>query len=359
MSTSQIQKLIAALITQFPERSDVIVAAVVAVTAREHIYVHGPPGTGKSLFVRTLAACLNRSYFEYLMSRFTEPSEIFGAVDVNAFRAGKYQRNITGMLPTAEIVFLDEAFKSNSAILNALLTVLNERTYVSCAVPLMSCFAASNELPEGEELSALWDRLLVRVTVDYIEDDTAFESMLVSPGIQVPNVAVDIVAEQEAAKNVAISPDTIQAITALRRACKKAGIACSDRRWKQCLNLVKAFAHIEGRTTTVPDDLEILENVLWSKPSEKVVVAKTIQTVISPSGAVAVEQLDAARDLLRMLDGSADLKAMGAAVNDIGEISKRLAGLPKGRRVDAARDEVKAIKAQIASRAMKAAGLDL
>jgi MoxR-like ATPase len=112
-------------------------------------------------------------YFEYLLTRFTEPNEIFGPVDIAAFREGKYRRNTTGMLPEAEVVFLDEVFKSNSAILNALLTLLNERKYTSggqvIRCPLISVFAASNEVPGDETLNAIFDRFLLRVRSDNLD----------------------------------------------------------------------------------------------------------------------------------------------------------------------------------------------
>lgn len=362
MSTA-IKSLVSALESQFPERSEAIRAIVAAVVAKEHAVVYGPPGTGKSLLAREVAKALGKTYFEYLMTRFTEPSEVFGPVDPNAFRLGKYARNTVGKFSECEIAFLDEIFKANSAILNAFLTILNERTYDSGsgpkAVPLMSCIGASNELPEGPELEALYDRLLVRLEVGYISDDDAFRNMLVSDGIKIPAIALDIVAEQAKAKLVTVSTETVDALIALRTACKKAGIAVSDRRWRQCLNLVKAYAHCDGRTDTAPDDLEILESVLWHKPSDKVLTSKTIAGVISPSGSVAVEKLDAARHLLSTLSSDATMLTIGAAVKDIAEISKTLATLPKGRRVDAAMVEVKAIKQQIAKRALKAAGVDI
>ncbi len=359
---SDLRKLAQDLEAAFPERKDCIAATLAALVAREHVLILGDPGTGKSYFARTLAKCLRKAYFEYLMTRFTEPSELFGPVDPNAFRQGRYARVTTNKLSEAEIPFLDEIFKANSAILNNLLTILNERLYDAgsgpALTPLLSCIAASNELPEGPELAALYDRLLVRLEVRYIEDDGNFESMLTAPEANI-QTNLDIRAEQAKAKLVSLTPPTMEALIALRTACKKAGISCSDRRWKQCLNLIKAYAHCEGRTLTAPEDLEILEHVLWAKPSDKTHVSKTIQSVISPSGAIAVEQLDAARELLSTLSELADMNAIGAAVNDIKEIEKRLVGLPTGRRVDAALTEVKSIRTTLARRAMKAAGIDM
>jgi len=361
--TTQIQAIVSALESQFPERKEAITAMMCAIVAREHCVLYGVPGTGKSLLTRSFAECLDRSFFEYLMTRFTEPSEVFGPVDPNAFRLGKYARVTTGKFSECEIAFLDEIFKANSAILNSFLTILNERTYDAGSgpkpVPLMSCIGASNELPEGPELEALYDRILVRLEVGYISDDAAFRGMLLSDGIKLPSITIDIAAEQAQAKRVQVTPETVDAIINLRNACKKAGIVVSDRRWRQCLNLIKAHAHVEGRTTTVPDDLEILESVLWHKPSDKVLTSKTIQSVISPSGSVAVEMLDAARHLLANLPQNADMASLGAAVKDIAEIAGKLDKLASGRRVDAAKVEVKAIKGQIAKRAMRAAGVDL
>ncbi len=263
---------------------------------------------------------------------------------------------MSGSITTAEICFLDEGFKANSAILNNLLTILNERTYVCAPVPLMSCFVASNELPEGEELSALYDRLLVRITVDYISDDKSFETMLLAKAPQIAST-LNIAHEQALAQKVTITPETVQSLVSLRNACKKANIAVSDRRWRQCLSLVKAHAHIEGRSSTCPDDLEILEHVLWSTPKDRTDVSKTIQSVISPSGAIAVELLDAAKDLLANL--GPEMSQIGAAVKDISEIHKKIKSLPKGRKVDDAIAKIDSIKSEIGKKAMRAAGIEV
>ncbi|HEY2509284.1 MAG TPA: AAA family ATPase, partial [Polyangiaceae bacterium] len=116
---------------RFLGKDEVIRLLLIAVVAGEHAVLVGPPGTAKSALVRTFARLLDARYFEYLLTRFTEPNEIFGPVDIAAFREGRYERRIEGMLPDSEIVFLDEVFKSNSAILNALLTLLNERRFTS------------------------------------------------------------------------------------------------------------------------------------------------------------------------------------------------------------------------------------
>jgi len=171
---------------QFLGKSEVIRLLLIAVVAREHLVLIGPPGTAKSALLRALAELLDARYFEYLLTRFTEPNEIFGPVDIAAFREGNYRRRTEGMLPEAEVVFLDEVFKSNSAILNALLSLLNERRFTSggrvIECPLISAFGASNEVPSDESLAALFDRFLLRVRSDNL--DAYHFNELLAVGIQ-------------------------------------------------------------------------------------------------------------------------------------------------------------------------------
>src|SRR4029079_10214399 len=147
----RLAQLARSLESRFLGKEEVIRLLLIAVIAGEHAVLIGPPGTAKSALIRMFSRLIQANYFEYLLTRFTEPNEIFGPVDIAAFREGRYQRRTEGMLPEAEIVFLDEVFKSNSAILNALLTLLNERRYTSggqvLRCPMLSCFGASNEVP--------------------------------------------------------------------------------------------------------------------------------------------------------------------------------------------------------------------
>ena len=157
----------------FLGKSETIRLMLIAIVAGEHMVMVGPPGTAKSALIRLFAKLVQARYFEYLLTRFTEPNEIFGPIDIQAFRDGSYKRRTSGMMPEAEIVFLDEVFKANSAILNSLLSVLNERVYTVGAdivkVPLISAFAASNEVPNDENLMAVFDRFLLRVHSDNLD----------------------------------------------------------------------------------------------------------------------------------------------------------------------------------------------
>src|SRR6516162_8645971 len=155
---------------RFVGRDEVIDLIALAVVAGEHLFLFGPPGTAKSALIRQLAGAVRGRYFEYMLTRFSEPNEIFGPIDLIRLREGVVVTVTAGMLPEAEFVFLDELFNANSAILNNLLTVLNERVYRRGAethrLPLLSLFSASNHLPEDEALRALFNRFLLRCHVD-------------------------------------------------------------------------------------------------------------------------------------------------------------------------------------------------
>src|SRR5213595_636310 len=157
---------------QFVGRSEVIDLIALAIVAGEHLFLFGPPGTAKSALIRAFATAVDGRYFEYLLTRFSEPNEVFGPVDLVKLREGTVATVTSGMLPEAEFAFLDELFNANSAILNNLLTVLNERVYRRGAethrLPMLSLFSASNHLPDDDALKALFDRFLLRCHVDQL-----------------------------------------------------------------------------------------------------------------------------------------------------------------------------------------------
>ncbi len=166
-----------ALARHFVARDDVVDLMTVAAVAQEPLLLVGPPGTAKSDLVlkfRDALAIPAGDYFEYMLTRFTEPSEVIGPIDINLLRDGRYVRREQGKLPTATLVFLDEIFKSNSAILNSLLTIINERKFYQDGVPqavaLKILFAATNEIPEQAELGALKDRFCLKVACRSVQD---------------------------------------------------------------------------------------------------------------------------------------------------------------------------------------------
>src|SRR3954463_10532853 len=162
----------------FVQKQEIIDLMVVAAIAQEPLLLVGPPGTAKSDLVLKFRDALgvpNEDYFEYMLTRFTEPSEIIGPIDINLLREGRYVRREQGKLPTARLAFLDEIFKSNSAILNILLTIINERKFYQDGLPtpvnLQILFAATNEVPEQSELAALKDRFPLKIESRSVQDE--------------------------------------------------------------------------------------------------------------------------------------------------------------------------------------------
>lgn len=243
---------------------------ILAAVAQEHLLVVGPPGTAKSAVVRRVAHAMGGRYFEYLLGRFTEPSELFGAVDLKKLREGTVETDVTGMLPEAEIVFLDEVFLGSTAILNTLLGVLNERRFrrghTQVACPLRVCVGAANGLPDDESLAAFGDRFLLHLFVQPVPDHQ-LEAMLAG-GWQSDMRAVvahagvaDLDTLSCAVRDVQlddIRPRLAHAIRQLRAA----GVQLSDRRIVKSQRLIAAAAVLAGRLQATEADLWPLFYVL-------------------------------------------------------------------------------------------------
>ncbi|VTR95017.1 atpase : MoxR-like ATPase OS=Singulisphaera acidiphila (strain ATCC BAA-1392 / DSM 18658 / VKM B-2454 / MOB10) GN=Sinac_2120 PE=4 SV=1: AAA_5 [Gemmata massiliana] len=262
---------------RFVGRDEVIDLIALAVVAGEHLFLFGPPGTAKSLLVREFAGAVHCRYFEYLLTRFSEPTELFGPVDLARLREGVVATVTTGMLPEAEFAFLDELFNANSAILNNLLTVLNERVYRRGAethrLPLLSAFAASNHLPEDDALQALFDRFLLRCKVDALPR-TQLPALLAAGWAIERNgkptadrsdalTADDLHAMGQFVKDVVLEPILETYADAVEKV-RDLGVTLSDRRAVKVLKLVAASAVMCGRATANVSDLWVLRYV-WDR----------------------------------------------------------------------------------------------
>jgi MoxR-like ATPase len=302
MPTNPIQQLRADLTTRFPERKDVIDGALAAVLAGEHVLLLGPPGTAKSALVRAIAVAFGGTYFERLLTKFSTPEELFGAISLKALEQDRFARVVTGKLPEADFAFVDEIFKANSAILNSMLTLVNERIFHNdgkpLICPLITLFGASNELPEGKDLEALFDRFLVRFEVGYLLRPANLKLVLTSPepGVAPAMSLADLKKMQAEVAKVAVTDDTVEGLITIRDACKAEGIIASDRRWKKSLKLVQAAAYMAGEKKTTPEDLAILVDSLWREPKDRPKVARLVGKLADPVGAQAAEILDAARE---------------------------------------------------------------
>jgi MoxR-like ATPase len=245
------------------EREPLVETIALAAVAREHVLVIGPPGTAKSEAVRRFARAVGGRTFEYLLGRFTEPGEIFGPVDLRKLREGRVETEVVGMLPEAEVAFLDEVFQGSTAILNTLLGILQERVFrrghtrLDC--PLRVCVGASNALPHDESLAAFADRFLVRVFVEPIADPR-LEDLLEGGWTLAQNEAVvastieaiDVLARAALAADLEeVRPRIAHALRLLRRS----GVAMSDRRAVKTQRLVAAAAALTGREQPTSADL--------------------------------------------------------------------------------------------------------
>lgn len=270
------------------EKEDILSMTLLCAIAGESIFLLGPPGTAKSLAARRLKMVFKGAKsFEYLMSRFSTPDEIFGPVSISKLKnEDKYERLTDGYLPDASVIFLDKIWKAGPAIQNALLTVINERIYqngsATIKLPMKALIAASNELPaEDEGLEALWDRFLVRMVSNCISNEKTFFKMIrqqTPSTIDIPDSLLITEDEYEAwhsaFENVLIPDDVCQVVsnvrTYLREEGKKEGANpmdyyISDRRWKKVFHLMQASAGLNGRNTLDLSDCHILIHCLWNK----------------------------------------------------------------------------------------------
>ena len=236
---------------------------VLAAVAGEHLLVIGPPGTAKSAIVRRVAQVLGGRYFEYLLGRFTEPSELFGPVDLRKLREGTVETDVTGMLPEADVAFLDEVFLGSTAILNTLLGVLNERRFrrghTQLACPLRVCVGAANALPDDEALAAFADRFLLHAFVEPVPD-AQLEALLRggwrSDFAQVPDIGGMAPLDLLGCHLHDVDMDGVRpALANAIRTLRAAGVRLSDRRIVKAQRLVAAAAVLAGRLEALPSDL--------------------------------------------------------------------------------------------------------
>jgi MoxR-like ATPase len=289
------------------EKEEALALALLSALAGESIFLLGPPGVAKSLIARRLKfAFRGGTSFEYLMSRFSTPDEIFGPVSISRLKNDRYERLTENYLPSASIVFLDEIWKAGPSIQNALLTVLNERVYrngeTEIHVPMKALVSASNELPEKDNgFAALWDRFLVRVYVDGIQDRERFRRMISEGGnsykdnIPEADKITDDEYRQWAARlgGVEIPEHIFGVIEAVRAYIEQHNqkeenaenhIYISDRRWRKIVRLLKTSAFLNGRKEVALMDCFLIKHCVWNEMPQKAPAAQFVNDAVEKHG---------------------------------------------------------------------------
>lgn len=324
------------------ERRKEIHTAVLALVARKHHFQVGPPGTAKSLLVTRLVDRIegmeDGGLFHWLLTRYSTPEELFGMPNLPDLKEGIYRRNTEGKLPTARVVFLDEIFKGNSSILNANLTAMNERKFFNGDddpnIPLISLFSASNELPEGEELNALWDRLHFRHEIAPISSSASFVKLLSTPIEKDPEKFITIEDLDEAARAVdavILDDQLFETLNNLRTSMKENGIEVTERRWVESLGIIRGEAFLNGREVADIEDLRPLMHVLWSDLEQRKTVTKLVLELANPIDKEAQELLDVIKELeteFRKVAAEADNRK--AVAKQAVEAHARMQGIKKG-----------------------------
>ncbi len=273
----------------FIGKDDIIDLMGICLTGRENLFLLGPPGTAKSAMVRQLSTLLKGKSFEYLLTRFTEPNELFGPFDIRKLREGDLVTNTEGMLPEASLIFLDELLNANSAILNSLLMVLNEKIFrrgrETKKLPVLMIIGASNHLPEDEALQALFDRFLIRVQCDNV--DPQLLKQVLNAGWKLEQnkstfntqLSTDEVRELQTFIGSIDLEDIQEAYLDLIQKLRNAGVQVSDRRAVKLQRLIAASALLCKRKKAIISDMWVLRYI-WDTEEQREVIASIVNAII-------------------------------------------------------------------------------
>ena len=281
----------------FVERDELIKLMELAIVTGTNLLMLGPPGTAKSAITYELCGRIeNANYFQWMLNKTSDPSEILGPFSVKEMENDKFMRITTGKLPEAHIAFMDEVFKSNAPTLNALLTIMNEHIFYNdgkpVEVPLISMFGASNEPPEDESLDAMYDRFIFRMNVQYIHDAANKKRMhsnyvdnragLLNLVNKTTITLEEVQALQAAAKAVKVPKDIINKFIRLISDLDRQAVHISDRRQNECFKVMQGSAVLAGRNSVTLDDFKSLVYVLWEKEEHIPLIESSILKMVNP-----------------------------------------------------------------------------
>lgn len=268
---NKIQSALNQLNSKFVERDEFIQGLFLAALTENNIFVIGKPGTGKSKIINDFASMFNDSkVFSILLNSFTNPQEIFGALDLKSLEQGIHKNDTTGMLPECQFAFLDEVFKCNSGCLNALLGVMNEKKFRN-GREIQECktkvfVGASNEIPYQEELEPFFDRFILRYHVDYISGADSFKEMLkLSQNVDelIKFSESDISEMKSLMDNIEITDRVVKCLDTLRGNLQTRRFTISDRSWVKSMQILKANAVLSGRDKIDIEDFRVFSNMAW------------------------------------------------------------------------------------------------
>jgi MoxR-like ATPase len=311
-----------ALDQYFKERTDSILIMFIALLIRQHVLFIGPPGIAKSYLIESFCKGVECRFFARQITKFSVPEELFGPYSILALKEGRFERVTTDRLPEAEVAYLDEIFNGNSSILNALNSAMNERVFEGKKIPLECVYGATNFTPEDNANQAFYDRFLFRFLLDYIQDSSAFEEMLISGAFEgAPPVEKAAIDDLRAKLDLVDARAMVGVFSHIRELMRVNSIQVSDRRYKWALQAVKAVALLEGRSFCRKEDADILQHILWSDKKDIPMVATIIMKVTSPIAADIeefVRQAMSIRTELNALDPSdKDATKAGQAIKGI------------------------------------------
>lgn len=371
---AQVVALEADLNAAFVERRDEVRGILIAALAREHVLLLGPAGTGKSALANAFCGALGGAqFFQWLLTRFSAPEELFGPVSLSGLKADEYRRVTTGKLPECHVAFLDEIYKANSAVLNSLLTAINERGFDNgtgrTRIPLETVIGASNELAEGPELAALHDRFLLRYWVDYTKSRDSFERLMTmsDPTISATISLAELHAAQAEVEALPLAAGTIDELFALRAELQVAGIVASDRRWRKALRILRAVSWIDGAKEVTTESFPVLACVLWETPDQIVKLRQTVSRFSAPQLAEAQEVFDLVMNLAQSVPPTTSddyAPRVTAVVRELRNASGRLdnlatecAGRASGEKIATMSADLKTLYKSLRDAARDAMGL--